>query len=64
MTALHYAAEKGHEGVAEALLKAGCSKDIQDTVLHHTHTHTHTLTHSLTQAWGTVTVSGSVRTQS
>ena len=32
MTALHYAAEKGHGGVAEALLKAGCNKDIQDTV--------------------------------
>jgi hypothetical protein len=56
-TALHLAAMKGHEGVAEALLKAGCSKDIQDTVLHHTLTHTHTHTHrgnthTHTQAWG------------
>ncbi len=31
-TALHLAAEEGHGGVAEALLKAGCNKDIQNTV--------------------------------
>ncbi len=31
-TALHLAAENGYRGVVEALLKAGCSKDIQDTV--------------------------------
>ncbi len=30
-TALHHAAAYGHGGVAEALLKAGCNKDIQDT---------------------------------
>ncbi len=28
-TALHYAAENGHGGVAEALLKAGCNKEMQ-----------------------------------
>ena len=32
MTALHLAARYGHGGVAEALLKAGCKPDIQDTV--------------------------------
>jgi ankyrin repeat protein len=32
MTALHYAAWNGHGGVAEALLKAACNKDIRDTV--------------------------------
>jgi ankyrin repeat protein len=31
-TALHFAAEFGHGGVAEALLKAGCNKDMQDSV--------------------------------
>jgi hypothetical protein len=31
-TALHYAAGAGHGGVAEALLKAACNTDIQDTV--------------------------------
>ncbi len=31
-TALHWAAEKGHGGVAEALLKAGCNIDMQDPV--------------------------------
>ncbi len=31
-TALHYAAKNGHGGVAEALLKAGCNIDMQDTV--------------------------------
>jgi ankyrin repeat protein len=31
-TALHWAAYKGHGGVAEALLKAGCNADIQDEV--------------------------------
>jgi ankyrin repeat protein len=31
-TALHFAAQFGHVGVAEALLKAGCNKDMQDTV--------------------------------
>jgi ankyrin repeat protein len=31
-TALHLAAENGHGGVAEALLKAGCNKDLQDRV--------------------------------
>jgi ankyrin repeat protein len=31
-TALHFAAENGHAGVAEALLKAGCNKDMQDAV--------------------------------
>jgi hypothetical protein len=31
-TALHLAAYYGHGGVAEALLKASCNKDIQDTV--------------------------------
>jgi ankyrin repeat protein len=31
-TALHHAAANGHGGVAEALLKAGCNKDIQSTV--------------------------------
>ncbi len=31
-TALHYAAENGHGGVAEALLKAGCNADMQDEV--------------------------------
>jgi ankyrin repeat protein len=30
--ALHLAASEGHVGVAEALLKAGCNKDFQDTV--------------------------------
>jgi hypothetical protein len=32
VTALHYAASKGHGGVVEALLKAACSKDIQEKV--------------------------------
>jgi hypothetical protein len=31
-TALHEAARRGHGGVAEALLKAGCNKNMQDTV--------------------------------
>ena len=31
-TALHYAASKGHGDVVEALLKAACNTDIQDTV--------------------------------
>jgi ankyrin repeat protein len=31
-TALHIAASNGHGGVAEALLKAGCNPDLQDTV--------------------------------
>jgi hypothetical protein len=31
-TALHVAALKGHGGVAEALLKAACNKDIQTKV--------------------------------
>jgi hypothetical protein len=29
-TALHWAAEYGHGGIAEALLKAGCNPHIQD----------------------------------
>jgi ankyrin repeat protein len=32
MTALHLAARYGHGGVAEALLKAGCNKDMLDKV--------------------------------
>jgi hypothetical protein len=32
MNALYLAVVKGHVGVAEELLKAGCNKDIQDTV--------------------------------
>ncbi len=44
-TALHWAAEKGHVGVSEALLKAGCNAHIQNKAHHHTHTHTHTHTH-------------------
>jgi ankyrin repeat protein len=32
-TALHRAAENGHGGVTEALLKAGCNKDIQEKAL-------------------------------
>jgi ankyrin repeat protein len=32
LTALHWAALKGHGGVAEALLKAACNKDIQTLV--------------------------------
>jgi hypothetical protein len=31
-TALHLAAYGGHGGVVEALLKAACSKDMQDEV--------------------------------
>jgi hypothetical protein len=31
-TALHYAASQGHGGVAEALMKAACKKDIQTKV--------------------------------
>ncbi len=31
-TALHHAAENGHAGVAEALLRAGCNKDMQEQV--------------------------------
>ena len=31
-TALHHAAENGHGGVAEALIKAGCNKEVQSTV--------------------------------
>jgi ankyrin repeat protein len=31
-TALHWAASEGHGDVVEALLKASCSKDIQDEV--------------------------------
>jgi ankyrin repeat protein len=31
-TALHYAAMQGHGDVVEALLKAACNTDIQDTV--------------------------------
>jgi ankyrin repeat protein len=32
VTALHMAADRGHGGVVEALLKAVCNKDIQDEV--------------------------------
>ncbi len=32
VTALHYAAEYGHGGIVEALLKAGCNAGIQDKV--------------------------------
>jgi ankyrin repeat protein len=32
VTALHWAALKGHGAVVEALLKAACSTDIQDKV--------------------------------
>jgi hypothetical protein len=31
-TALHWAVWEGQGGVAEALLKAGCNSDMQDTV--------------------------------
>jgi ankyrin repeat protein len=31
-TALHVAVVQGHRGMAEALLKAACNKDIQDKV--------------------------------
>jgi ankyrin repeat protein len=31
-TALHWAAGYGHGGIAEALLQAGCNKDILDKV--------------------------------
>jgi ankyrin repeat protein len=32
LTALHLAAQEGHGGVVEALLKAACNTDIQDKV--------------------------------
>jgi hypothetical protein len=32
LSALHYAAREGRVGVAEALLKAGCNKDLQSKV--------------------------------